>query len=156
MRPCRGTRRGRGEYSHPETEKFVVEKWCYLPEVYTFGEEAEIIEKFCQKLRKTSIFNRDFYQKLSKFPRIFQKFAPCFFLFAFRWKLFLNVDDLEYFYKLHSIFSYNSNKFHPFTNYHSRCKPFLRGFDRFVYSIIELIGNVSGLRGCCIKVKFLK
>ena len=24
--------------------------WCYLPGVYTFGEEAEIIEKFSEKL----------------------------------------------------------------------------------------------------------
>ena len=29
----RGARRGEGEASHPETEKIVVEKWCYFPEL---------------------------------------------------------------------------------------------------------------------------
>ena len=33
-----------GTFPHPEIGKIVVEIWCYLPEVYTFGEEAEIQE----------------------------------------------------------------------------------------------------------------
>ena len=34
----------------PETGKIVVEIWCYLPEVYTFGAESEIQEIFSKKL----------------------------------------------------------------------------------------------------------
>ena len=34
----------------PNRKKIVVEKWCYLPEVYIFGEEAELTEKFSEKL----------------------------------------------------------------------------------------------------------
>ena len=34
----------------PETGKIVVEIWCYLQEVYTFGEESEIQEIFSKKL----------------------------------------------------------------------------------------------------------
>ena len=37
----------------PETGKIVVEIWCYLPEVYTFGAESEIQEifsKICEKV----------------------------------------------------------------------------------------------------------
>ena len=34
----------------PEIGKFVVENWCYLPGIYTFGEEAEILEIFSKKL----------------------------------------------------------------------------------------------------------
>ena len=45
---------GRGERrnvpSHPEIGKIVVEIWCYLPEVYTFGAESEIQEIFSKKL----------------------------------------------------------------------------------------------------------
>ena len=35
---------GTPERPPPEIGKIVVENWCYLPEVYTFGEEAEISE----------------------------------------------------------------------------------------------------------------
>ena len=49
----------------PESKK-CCRKRCYLPEVYTFGEVAEIIEKFSEKLYKKSIFHRDLDQKISK------------------------------------------------------------------------------------------
>ena len=39
-----------GTFPPPEIGKFVVEIWCYLPEVYTFGEESEIQERFSKKL----------------------------------------------------------------------------------------------------------
>ena len=38
--------RGNAGSSSPETGKTVVENWCYLPEVYTCGEEAEIQELY--------------------------------------------------------------------------------------------------------------
>ena len=34
----------------PEIGKIVVEIWCYLPEVYTFGAESEIQQIFSKKL----------------------------------------------------------------------------------------------------------
>ena len=34
----------------PEIGTIVVEIWCYLPEVYTFGAESEIQEIFSKKL----------------------------------------------------------------------------------------------------------
>ena len=34
----------------PEIGKIVVEIWCYLPEVYTFGAVSEIQEIFSKKL----------------------------------------------------------------------------------------------------------
>ena len=51
-------RRGMPERSPPPPEigKIVVEIWCYLPGVYTFGEEAEIPEIFSEKVN----FPRDF------------------------------------------------------------------------------------------------
>ena len=39
-----------GTLPPPETGKIVVEIWCYLPEVYTFGAESEIQEIFSKKL----------------------------------------------------------------------------------------------------------
>ena len=39
-----------GTFPPPETGKIVVEIWCYLPEVYTFGAESEIQEIFSKKL----------------------------------------------------------------------------------------------------------
>ena len=36
----RGTRRGEGEAPH-ETEKIVVEKWCYFPELYKMTKVRE-------------------------------------------------------------------------------------------------------------------
>ena len=39
----------RGNVPPPEIGKIVVEIWCYLPEVYTFGAEAEIQEIFSKK-----------------------------------------------------------------------------------------------------------
>ena len=41
---------GNAGTSPPETGKIVVEIWCYLPEVYTFGAESEIQEIFSKKL----------------------------------------------------------------------------------------------------------
>ena len=46
--------RDRGERPPPETERIIVEKWRYFPEVYTFGEEAESIEKVSEKLFKVN------------------------------------------------------------------------------------------------------
>ena len=37
----------------PETGKIVVEIWCYLPEVYTFGAESEIQEIFSRNCEKS-------------------------------------------------------------------------------------------------------
>ena len=34
----------------PRNRKNCCKKWCYLPELYTFGEEAEITEKCREKL----------------------------------------------------------------------------------------------------------
>ena len=39
-----------GTFPPPETGKIVVEIWCYLPEVYTFGAKSEIQEIFSKKL----------------------------------------------------------------------------------------------------------
>ena len=39
-----------GTFPPPEIGKIVVEIWCYLPEVYTFGAESEIQEIFSKKL----------------------------------------------------------------------------------------------------------
>ena len=41
---------GQGELPPPRNGKNVVKIWFYLPEVYTFGAEAEIFEKFREKL----------------------------------------------------------------------------------------------------------
>ena len=38
--------RGRPERNPPEMKEIVVENWCYLAMVYTFGKEAEIPEIF--------------------------------------------------------------------------------------------------------------
>ena len=48
---------GAGERRNvPPTEigKIVVEIWCYLPEVYTFGEESEIQEIFSKNCEKVN------------------------------------------------------------------------------------------------------
>ena len=50
-----GVGRGeQGERSPPphETEKIVVEIWCYLPEVILSEQRAEIVEKFRGKITK--------------------------------------------------------------------------------------------------------
>ena len=44
------TQGGGREDRPPEIGKIVVEIWCYLPEVYTFGAESEIQEIFIKKL----------------------------------------------------------------------------------------------------------
>ena len=54
--------------------KFVVEIWCYLPEVCTLGEESEIQEIFSKNVKK-SIFHRDFDQKISTFSWNFSEFS---------------------------------------------------------------------------------
>ena len=65
MRLFNSVGRGNAETSPPpEIGKIEVEIWCYLLEVYTFGEEAEIQEIFRKKLWKRSIFHRDFDQKI--------------------------------------------------------------------------------------------
>ena len=53
MDKCSGVGReggNAGTFPPPETGKIVVEIWCYLPEVYTFGAESEIQEIFSKKL----------------------------------------------------------------------------------------------------------
>ena len=62
---------GTPERPPPEIGKIVVEIWCYLSEVYTFGAESEIQEIFSKKLWKKAIFHRDFDQKISKFKILF-------------------------------------------------------------------------------------
>ena len=48
-----GVRRGGGGGGlPPEIGKIVVEIWCYLPEVYTFGAESEIQEIFSKNCEK--------------------------------------------------------------------------------------------------------
>ena len=62
-----GVGRGNGGNAPPpRNRKNVVEIWSYLPDVYTFEAEAEIIEKFSENVWKESIFHRDFDQKISK------------------------------------------------------------------------------------------
>ena len=39
----------------PEIGKIVVEIWCYLPGVYTSGEESEIQEIFSKNVKKGNI-----------------------------------------------------------------------------------------------------
>ena len=58
---------GGGRTPPPEIGNIVVEIWCYLPEVYTFGAESEIQEIFSRNCEKKSIFHIDFDQKISKF-----------------------------------------------------------------------------------------
>ena len=94
-------RGGTGGKSPPpaKPEKIVVEKWCYLPELHTFGEDAEITEKFSENVWKKSIFNRDFDQKSRIFLNFFQnlglfwakcaKFSCRFLRFPVWWKLFV-------------------------------------------------------------------
>ena len=55
-----GVRRG----GAPEIGKILVEIWCYLPEVYTFGAESEIQEIIVKIVKKKSIFHIDFDQKI--------------------------------------------------------------------------------------------
>ena len=43
----------RNVHPPPEIGKIVVEILCYLPEVYTFGEESEIQEIFRNKCEKS-------------------------------------------------------------------------------------------------------
>ena len=52
----RGVRRGGGgeDSPPPEIGKIVVEIWCYLPEVYTFGAESEIQEIFSKNCEKVN------------------------------------------------------------------------------------------------------
>ena len=56
-----------GGLPNPEIGKIVVEIWCYLPEVYTFGAESEIHEIFSKNCEKSQFFHIDFDQKISKF-----------------------------------------------------------------------------------------
>ena len=59
---------GRPERPPFEIGKIVVENWCYFQDVYTLGEGAEIPEIFRKRFGNKSIFHRDFYQIISKFP----------------------------------------------------------------------------------------
>ena len=45
---------GPPERPPPEIGKIVVEIWCYLPEVYTFGTESEIQEIFSKDCEKVN------------------------------------------------------------------------------------------------------
>ena len=106
-----------------KSEKIVVEIWCYLPEVYTFREEAELQEIFIRNLWKKSISIEIFNQKISKFSRNFSRFssflvqtrrvlqAPCLVLPA-QSKSFIRSQLPCFFYKFPSIFSKDFNKFH--------------------------------------------
>ena len=53
----------------PRNRKKIVEKRCYLLEMYTFGKEAEIPEILVKNYKK-SIFHRDFDQKISNYLEI--------------------------------------------------------------------------------------
>ena len=58
----------------PEIGKFVVEIWCYLVEIYTFGEESEIQEIFSKKCEKMQFSMEILIKKYQKFLEIFQTF----------------------------------------------------------------------------------
>ena len=77
----------------PKQKKIVVEKWYYLPEVYTCGEDAEITENFTEKLWKSQIFNRDFDQKIPTF--LFLVFISRFYGRAHNAKAFLKCAPLD-------------------------------------------------------------
>ena len=62
----------------PEIGKIVVEIWCYLPEVYTLGEESEIQEIFSKKCEKSQFS----LESLIKNLKIFLKSFKIFFTFC--------------------------------------------------------------------------
>ena len=101
----------------PEIGRIVVEIWCYLPEVYTFGAESEIQEMISKKLWKKSIFHRDFDQKISKF---FLKIFRNLFIFgpnaqAFAGTVLSFTGPIEIIHQISMIllFSINSGRFSP-------------------------------------------
>ena len=76
-------RRGAGDAGAPtptpEIGKNAVENGCYLPEVYTFGEEAEIQEIFSKKyenINYITYYIKNFYNFQSIFSKILKNFHP--------------------------------------------------------------------------------
>ena len=66
------TQGGRGGGLPPEIGKIVVEIWCYLPEVYTFGAESEIQEIFSKNCEKSQFPIEIFIKKSQNFLENFQ------------------------------------------------------------------------------------
>ena len=69
---CREGGGNKGNVLPPRNRKNVVDIWCYLPEVILSELRAEIIENFREELWKKSIFHRDFDQKISNLPHLFE------------------------------------------------------------------------------------
>ena len=127
----------------PEIGKIAVEIWCYLPEVYTLGEESEIQEIFSKKCEKSQFSLEILIKKSQNFLEIFQNFLH--FLskrarFCRRVAYFYlpngnhasNLDDLAFFYKFQPIFSKLFKNFHAIFNSPSLSKLFLSFFDKFL------------------------
>ena len=123
----------------PEIGKTVVEIWCYLPEVYTLGEESEIQEIFSKKCEKSRFSFEILIKKSQNFLHFVSKRAR----FCRRVAYFYlpngnhasNLDDLAFFYKFQPIFSKLFKKFHAIFNSPSLCKLFLSFFDKFLDQI---------------------
>ena len=69
----------------PEIGRIVVEIWCYRPEVYTFGEEAEIQEKVSKNCEESQFFIELLIKKSQIFLNFFKiclHFFITFFIFG--------------------------------------------------------------------------
>ena len=142
----------------PEIGKIVVEIWCYLPEVYTFGAESESKEIFSKKVCKKSIFHWDFDQNISKFSWKILKISSFLVqtrrvlevLLSFKCPIKL-IDQIS----MILLFSINSSRFsqknvknfHAIFNSPSLSETFLSFFHKFVNEIIEFTENFSGFLG---------
>ena len=68
---------GRGDRGNapPETEKIVVESWCYFPEVYSFEARGRNHQKISWNFWKSQLSIEILIKKSQKFLTIFQKFG---------------------------------------------------------------------------------
>ena len=145
----------------PEIGNIVVEIWCYLPEVYTLGEESEIQEILSKKCEKSQ-FSLEIWRFWSKNLEIFLKFFKIFLTFCpnahgFAGGLLTFTCPMEIVPQILMIlhFSTNSSRFSP--NYSRIFMPFsivllyLSYFWAFLIGFstrwIKFTGNFSGFIG---------
>ena len=111
----------------PKKKKIVVEIWCYLPEIYTLGEESEIQGIFSKKCEKSQFSIEILIKKSHNFLEIFQKFLlfwskrakfcrPVAYFYLPNGKHSSNLDDLAFFYKFPPIFPKLFKNFHAIFN----------------------------------------